>query len=201
MAAERKGPRSPAGSGAGKDEATGRFLPGNRFWHMRSTHGRPRLYDNAADLEADCAAYFDWVEQNPRYREEVSFFQGVPTHTNVALRRVSSIGGLCLHLGIDNDTWLNWRKERPDLKDVIARADLAIATDQLEGGMAGEYNGVIVSRVLGLADKSELSGPGGRPIQTEDVTRDAEDFSSRMARLAAGASGGGDGEADPEGKG
>lgn len=48
----------------------------------------------------------------------------------------------------------------------------------------------------------EHSGPDGGPIQTEDVTkRDAEDFAGRMARLAAAATGSGDGEADAGGEG
>lgn len=42
----------------------------------------------------------------------------------------------------------------------------------------------------------EHSGPGGKPIQIEDVTRDASDFARAMARLAAGEDGGGAGEAD-----
>lgn len=47
----------------------------------------------------------------------------------------------------------------------------------------------------------EVSGPDGKPIQTEDVTRDVESFTGRMARLAAAASGGGDGSADAGGEG
>lgn len=49
----------------------------------------------------------------------------------------------------------------------------------------------------------ELSGPGGGPIQAEDVTqRDADEFARRMARLAAAANaGGGTGEAAGASKG
>lgn len=42
----------------------------------------------------------------------------------------------------------------------------------------------------------ELSGPNGGPIQAEDVTRDADAFASRMARLAAAAASSGDGASD-----
>lgn len=47
----------------------------------------------------------------------------------------------------------------------------------------------------------ELSGPNGAPIQTEDVTRDAEEFAGRMARLAANSVRDGDGPADAGGEG
>lgn len=47
----------------------------------------------------------------------------------------------------------------------------------------------------------EHTGANGGPIQHEDVTADAEDFTSRMARLAARrAAAGGTGEADGEGE-
>lgn len=50
--------------------------------------------------------------------------------------------------------------------------------------------------------RMEITGKGGGPIQTEDVTRrDADDFAGRMARLAAAASRGGDGPADAGGEG
>lgn len=51
-------------------------------------------------------------------------------------------------------------------------------------------------QMLGQRDKQEISGPDGGPIQTEDVTRDAADFTRRMAGLAARAVGAGDGEPD-----
>lgn len=51
-------------------------------------------------------------------------------------------------------------------------------------------------QMLGQRDKQEISGPDGGPIQTEDVTRDAADFTRRMAGLAARAVGAGDSEPD-----
>ena len=46
------------------------------------------------------------------------------------------------------------------------------------------------------AQSIELSGPGGGPIQTEDVARDADAFTRRVLGLAAAASQGGTGETD-----
>jgi len=43
----------------------------------------------------------------------------------------------------------------------------------------------------------EHSGPGGGPIQTEDVTRDAELFARRISSLAARHAASGTGEDDP----
>lgn len=50
--------------------------------------------------------------------------------------------------------------------------------------------------------KAEITGKDGGPIQTEDVTRDADDFTRRIVRLTAGSdTGGGTGEANPGGEG
>ena len=53
-------------------------------------------------------------------------------------------------------------------------------------------------KMLGLDApmRHELTGKGGGPIQTQDVSDDADAFARRMARLAASADESGDGEPD-----
>jgi sRNA-binding protein len=59
----------------------------------------------------------------------------------------------------------------------------------------------LLRKVLPDLSAVEMSGPDGGPIQTEDVTRDAEDFASRISRLAAErAAGRGTGETEPGGE-
>lgn len=57
-------------------------------------------------------------------------------------------------------------------------------------------------KMLGLDApmRHELTGKGGGPIQTQDVSDDADAFARRMARLATGASETGDGEPDAAGE-
>ncbi|MEL6377424.1 MAG: terminase small subunit [Pseudomonadota bacterium] len=57
-------------------------------------------------------------------------------------------------------------------------------------------------RMLGLEAPSrhELTGLNGKPIQTEDVTNDADAFARRMASLAAGSSEEGNEEPDATGE-
>ena len=67
-----------------------------------------------------------------------------------------TIGGLCLFLDISFETWSDWRKNRPDLSDVITRAEQIIRTQKFEGASAGLLVPQIIARDLGLADKQEI---------------------------------------------
>ena len=45
----------------GKDPDTGRFLPGNRFWEIRSSAGPKPKFEKADDLWAARVEYFNWT--------------------------------------------------------------------------------------------------------------------------------------------
>jgi hypothetical protein len=92
---------------------------------------------------------------------------------------------MCLHIGVSHRRWNEWRTDRPDLRDVMEWAEDVIWQQKFSGAAAGLLNAAIVARELGLADKSELTGRDGGPIQTEDVTADADAFTRRLAGLAA----------------
>lgn len=76
-----------------------------------------------------------------------------------------TISGLCNFLDISAQRWYKWRQDRDDLRDVIARVEQIISTQKFEGAAADLLNHNIISRELGLADRRELSGPGGGPVQ------------------------------------
>lgn len=189
--------------GEDRDKETGRFLPGNRFWEARSSHGVKPKFKRAEDLWSACAEYFDWVTSNPLYEDKLVTFQGAASHEPCAKMRAMTIGGLCLFLDVDVKTWRDWRDSRADLAPVITRAEAIIRQQKFEGAAADLLNSNIIARDLGLADKSELTGKDGGPIEVEDkVRRDADEFSRRMAELAAAdVSGGADGGPDGGGAG
>lgn len=163
MADEPKGP-DPDGAPADRD-ALGRFLPGNRFWRPASAlAGRPRAIETPEQLREACLAYFDWVADNPLCRDELVTFQGKASHEPVALMRAMTLRAMCLHIGISDRTWQSWRDEQEDLREVMEWAEAVIYVWKFEGAAAGQLNPAIIARDLGLADKSELSGPGGGPV-------------------------------------
>lgn len=157
-----------------RDPETGRFLPGNRFWEARSSHGAKPKFERAEDLWSACCEYFEWVDANPLWEDKLVTFQGSATHEPVAKMRAMTIQGLCIFLDVSFETWCEWRKSRSDLSDVIARAEAIIYQQKFSGAAADLLNANIIARDLGLAEKNEHSGPDGGPIQ----------FDERRARVA-----------------
>jgi hypothetical protein len=171
---------------------------GNRFWELRSKHGRDKLFSAPDVLWAACCEYFEWVEENPLKETKAFANQGLVVTADLPKMRAMTINGLCVFLGIERRTWDNYRA-REDFSAVCARVDAVIREQKFTGAAAGLLNPVIIARELGLADKQELSGPNGSPIETKDVS--ARDLlASRIAGLAARSgegegSGGSDGSA------
>lgn len=171
---------------AGKDPETGRFTTGNRFWQVRSTHGRHPIFDAADKLEDAISQYFEWNESNPLYEGKLVSFQGVSVVEQVPKMRAMTIAAMCMFIGIDPVTWFEWRKSRPDFSKVIAWAEQTIYRQKFEGASADLLNANIIARDLGLADKKELSGPDGGPIRTiSDTMTPQEAAEAYAATLAA----------------
>lgn len=196
---KRRSARTDAAKASNKNptgtrDDKGRFMPGNRFWEARSSAGpNPKFADPEA-LWAACCEYFAWNHANPLKEAKAFAYEGNVTLAELPKMRAMTIGGLCMFLDVSRSTWDEWRKSRPDLSDIITRAEAVIFRQKFEGASADLLNANIIARDLGLADKKELTGANGGPIQTEEIARDADAFASRMARLAAAAVQSGDGK-------
>lgn len=175
----------------------GRLLPGNELWRLCDPLTRSDTrYKSPDALWERCLEYFQWVRENSLYEDKVMSCDGVPVHEPVAKQRAMTIEGLAVFLGVTRQTWMDWRNDRDDLKSVIAVAEEIIFENNFAGAAAGLLNHALIARQLGLADKQEITGRDGGPVQFEDVTADAEDFTRRIAGLAArGAEGEGTSEA------
>jgi len=143
-----------------RDEA-GRFLPGNRFWEARSTHGAKPKFAKADDLWDACTQYFEWVSDNPLMETKGFAFQGTVTKETFPKMRAMTIGGLCLFLDVDETTWRDWKETRPDLSPVITRAEAIIFQQKFTGAAADLLNPNIIARDLGLADKRDHQSSDG----------------------------------------
>lgn len=145
---------------AERDPETGRFLPGNKFWEVRSSHGRNPIFPTPADLWTAACEYFEWVEANPLWEDRLVTFQGMATHESVAKMRAMTISGLCLFLDIGRRTWDEYR-ERPDFLPVVSRAEDVIRDQKFSGAAADLLNANIIARDLGLADKQDHTSSDG----------------------------------------
>ncbi len=153
---------------------------GNRFWELRSSHGRNPIFANPEDLWTAACEYFEWVDENPLYEDKVTSFQGVNTHEPLAKMRAMTISGLCLFLDIDQTTWKDYGKKE-DFSRIVTRAEEVIKSQKFAGAAADLLNANIIARDLGLADRSEFTGKDGGAIQTEDVS--GYNLARRIAHL------------------
>ena len=140
---------------------------GNKFWLQRSSHGRNPIFATPDDLWAACLEYFEWVDKHPLYEQQAFAYQGDIKVKNMAKMRAMTLSGLCIFIDVARSTWNEWRESREDFSDVIAQVDEIIRDQKFSGASAGLLNPHIIARDLGLADKKELSGPDGGPIQTK----------------------------------
>ena len=127
---------------------------GNRFWEARSSHGRNPIFEKPEDLWNAAVEYFEWVEENPLHEQKAFCHQGIITKTDIPLMRAMTVGGLCLFLDIDQDTFTNYRN-REDFFGVTKAIDETIRSQKFSGAAAGLLNANIIARDLGLADKTE----------------------------------------------
>lgn len=139
------------------------FCHGNTLWMARSTHGRNPIFKTADELLDAVSQYFQWVEQNPLKEQRVAQSDGQPILIDVDRVRALTIGGMCLFIGIGRRTWDDWKSEntegfRLDFLPVIEFAEEAIREQKFSAAAAGLLNANIISRDLGLVDRSERNG-------------------------------------------
>ena len=143
---------------------------GNRFWEARSSHGRKPIFATPEDLWQACQEYFAWVEDNPLWEDKVTSYQGENKHEPIAKMRAMTLDGLCIFLDIDGSTWRKNYSKNEDFIPITARVEKIIRTQKFTGAAADLLNANIIARDLGLADKSEMSGKDGGPIETKEVS-------------------------------
>lgn len=140
---------------------------GNQFWKARTKHGRDKIFSDSESLWDACCEYFQWVEDNPLFESKAFAYQGVVTQELVAKMRAMTLSGLCIFLDIDDDTWDLYRK-RDDFIGVTSRVESIIYNQKFQGAAADLLNANIISRDLGLADKTESK----QSIVTDDGTNE-----------------------------
>lgn len=115
------------------------------------------MFSDPAILWESCLEYFQWVEDNPLFEDKVGFSEGCAVHTPVAKVRAMTIAGLCTFLGIHKQTYYNWKKDRADLAGVLTQAEQIIWSQKFGAAAAGLLNANIISRELGLAEKTDVN--------------------------------------------
>jgi hypothetical protein len=146
---------------------------GNQFWKARSSHGRKPIFATPDILWNACLEYFDWVEKHPLKESQAFAYQGDVKIKEIPKMRAMTLAGLCIFLDIARSTWDEYRTKDDGFSEVSTRVDEIIRAQKFEGAAAGLLNANIIARDLGLADKNELTGKGGDPVQIIITAQDA----------------------------
>lgn len=140
---------------------------GNQFWKERATHGRDKIFESPKNLWASACEYFEWCDDNPWYRQEaVKAGDHFGETVQSATARPYTIGGLCIFLDIDENTFERYRKEKAykDFWGIANKIANIIRTQKFEGAAVGAFNANIIARDLGLAEQQRLTAEVIRPV-------------------------------------
>jgi hypothetical protein len=130
----------------------------NKFWMLRSKHGRDRIFKTPELMWQSACEYFQWCDDNPLM--EAVLHQKTATLINVPKMRPYTKQGLCHYLDCNvtyfKDFKENIGKKEKDFSLIITHIGEVIYRQKFEGASAGFLNPNIIARDLGLSDKHEL---------------------------------------------
>lgn len=140
----------------------------NKFWLLRSKHGRDKIFESPEILMEACLEYFEQTSQ--RVWNKIEYKGADIVKVEIPTSVPFTLSGLCIFLDIDMDTWSNYRKkeEYKDFFGVIKKVDEIIYTQKFEGAVVGAYNANIIARDLGLKDNTDVT-TNGKDVNTFNV--------------------------------
>lgn len=135
----------------------------NSFWKLRAKHGRDKIFSSPEMFLESAYEYFEHCDLNPWMKNEaVKSGEYTGQIIQVPTQKPYTIQGLCIFLGITEQTFLNYSNNEnyKDFFEVFTHVRNIIENNQFEGATVGAYNSSIIARKLGLADlnKTEHSG-------------------------------------------
>lgn len=134
--------------------------------------GRPRLFSRPIDLKNACDEYFTWCIDNPLM--EIDYRGKDADQVSLPHPRPFTLSGLMVYLGTSEKYWQWFRhdmeaKNNTEFLYIITHVEQTIRTQKYEYAATGFFNANIISRDLGLIDKTDITS-GGEPIaQITDI--------------------------------
>jgi len=143
----------------------------NQFWKLRSKHGRDKLFTEPTLLKEAAEEYFNWSDSHPMYEvQAVKSGENAGKLIKVPVLRAYSLNALCNYIGCSESYFRTFKSTaKPDDKDfltVIEWIENVIYTQQFEGAASNLLNGNIISRKLGLIEKTDVT-TNGKEIMPE----------------------------------
>lgn len=173
---------------------------GNKFWQLRSKHGRDKLFASPDLLWKAACEYFQWCDDNPwkkqeqlkkpfTYEDEDGKIR-VESICELPTARPYTMEGLCRYLGCNTGYFRTFKHQLPegekDFSTVITRVEEVVYQQKFEGAAVGAFNGNIIARDLGLVDRKEVAPPPEK--EPFDYTKLSDGALEEIAGVATGSS-------------
>lgn len=133
---------------------------GNRFWELRSKHGRDKLFETPELLWEAACEYFVWCVENPLKEAKAFNYQGDVIIAEVNKMRAFTLNALCLYLGCSTSYFRAFKstlqEKDKDFLTVINRIEETVYNQKFEGAAADLLNANIIARDLGLKEHTDL---------------------------------------------
>lgn len=127
------------------------------LWEIGASRlGQPPCFNSPEEMLERAIEYFKWCEDNPLGEHKIFAQQGAIVDGEVKHKRPYTQAGLCVYLGISEQTWRNYRDSNPAYFEVTKLITDAMYDQKFAGASAGIFNANIIARDLGLKDKSEI---------------------------------------------
>lgn len=145
-----------------------------RIWEVGAKMvGKPPCFKSPEEMLERAIKYFEWCEENPLNEHKIFAQQGMIIDGEVKRKRAYTQAGLCLFLGISEDTWRNYRDKKPEYFEVTKFITDVIYEEKFVGSAAGLYNQNIIARDLGLKDNSEVDHKSSDGSMSPQATSEA----------------------------
>jgi hypothetical protein len=137
---------------------------GNKFWELRSKHGRDKLFATPKLLWEAACEYFDWCDNNPLI--ETDFRGKDADRVEIPKQRPYTLHGFCLYVDASTGYLREFKKDcSKDFVSVVTRIEETIYNQKFSGAASGFFNANIISRDLGLQDKTDVTTGGEKITQ------------------------------------
>jgi hypothetical protein len=147
---------------------------GNKFWQLRSKHGRDKLFGTPELMWQAACEYFDWCDNNPLYESKAFSFQGEITTTTLPLLRAYTWPGLCFYIHCNEAYFRTFKSQLTekdkDFNTVLNDIEQVIYRQKFEGAACNLLNANIIARDLCLTERTDLTTGGDRVIPSITIS-------------------------------
>lgn len=158
------------------DDLPGVFTLGSQLWKERVDSKKPRTWNEPEEMWREACLYFEWMTSNPLIEHKVAQYKGYPVKMLLPKMRAMSLTSLCLFLRISVASWKDYRG-RDEFLAVTQQVEEVIRGQKFEGAAGDMLNAMIISRDLGLTEKTDITSGGAPLTRIERVIVPAKAFS------------------------